>query len=120
MATTEQLSQAVEHFLDRLHPVAEKAKAIIKSATRFCGALALTIMGAALSVFAASQVRLPDAALLQMAQQELAQQARMASASGERDFFLMMIGAGVVFLICGLHLIREWVRPFEERLSRRR
>jgi hypothetical protein len=101
-------------IIDRLRPVALKAKDIIVSAAKLGGALALTVFGLAVGVAAAMKVRLPDAVLLQMAKQADRMRA-MPSASSERDFLLMMLGVGIAILIYGLHLVREWVRPFEQR-----
>ena len=109
----EPLSHAAEHFIDRLHPLAAKAKVIFISALKLGAALALTVTGVAMGISAALQVRLSDAALL--AFDQAIKQRDVPSASSARDFFLIMIGCGVVFLIWGLHLVREWVRPFQER-----
>jgi hypothetical protein len=98
------------------HPLAAKAKDIFKSALKLGAALALTVIGAAMGISAALQVRLSDAAML--AFDQAIKQRDVPSASSARDFCLIMIGCGVVFLIWGLHLVREWVRPFQERYSR--
>ena len=112
----EPLSHAAEHFIDWLRPLAANVRDIFKSALKLGGALALTVIGAAMGISAALQVRLSDAAMLAFDQAIKRQPA--PSASSARDFFLMMIGCGVVVLIWGLHLVREWIRPFQERYSR--
>jgi hypothetical protein len=110
----EQLSHAAGHLLDRLYPVMAKVKDIIVSALKLGGALTLTVFGAAMGIAAALQVRLSDAAMLAFEQRTHSP----PSASSARDFFLMMIGCGVVVLIWGLHLVGEWIRPFQKRYSR--
>ena len=110
------MDMELRHVHDRLHPVMEKAKQIIASALKLGGALALTVIGATVGIAAALQVRLPDAALLAFDQAVKRQE--VPSASSARDFFLFMLGGGIGILIYGLHLVREWVRPFQERHSR--
>jgi hypothetical protein len=99
--------------VDRVHPLARKAIEILVSATKLCAAGALMIFGAVFGIAAAMQLRLTDAALLQQAHGS-----PPTSATDERTVLLLLVGAGVVVMIWGLHRLHDWFRPHQQQAQR--
>src|SRR5271155_4783471 len=93
----------------RVREVAVVVGRKVKRGLDLLGSVAVAGVGASIAIACAVQTRQPDAVLLQMA--NAARKADVPTATGERDFLLMMLGVGVVVLIAGLHKCREWFRP---------
>jgi hypothetical protein len=92
-------------FVDtKLRAAVPVAWRFTKSAACLCGATALAAAGGAMAVFGFMHARLPDEVLLRAA----IKAAHLPSANDERDLFLSMLIAGVVFGVIGAGAVCDW------------
>lgn len=83
-------------------------------------ALSSTAVGALMISLCVVTVRLPDALLLQQALEDAARrhQALVSPTFAERDFYLVMLAIGGVFLCVGLRSIETWLKSVFEKEAR--